>query len=272
MPTPDTSSSIALSVILPAYNEQSRILRYLAEIHRYFVARRTPIEILVVDDGSSDNTAAVVEKFCRGGTPAVRLIRLNRNQGKGAAVRTGMRHAQGALHLFADADGATPIQEVERLEAAIAGGADLAIGSRALASRDARYTVQARWHRSVLGNAFNGLVQQLGLSGIADTQCGFKLFRRAVARDLFAVACVDGYGFDLELLYIARQRDYCIAEVPINWMDQPGSKVQVFRDGIRMLHELLTVRQNNAQGRYAPSASLRELPEIVLGEASSPTH
>lgn len=271
MPSLDAPCPIALSVILPAYNEQNRILRYLTEIHRYLSTRRTPFEILAVDDGSDDDTVLVVEKFCREHAAAVRLITLDHNQGKGAAVRAGMKQAQGALHLFADADGATPIQEVEWLEAAIGGGADLAIGSRTLASRDSRYSVKARWHRSLMGSLFNMIVRQAGLRGIADTQCGFKLFRKTVAQDLFGVACLNGYGFDLELLYVAQQRSYRIAEVPINWTDQSGSKVRVMRDGVRMLHELWDVRRNDARGRYTPSTSLRVFPEVVLGEASSPT-
>lgn len=271
MPTPDATCPISLSVILPAYNEQRRILRSLTEIHRYLSARHVSFEILVVDDGSDDDTAHVVKSFCRQEAAAVRLIRLDCNQGKGAAVRAGMRHAQGALQLFADADGATPIQEVERLEAAIAGGADLAIGSRTLASRDLRYSVNARWHRSLLGNLFNLIVRQAGIRGVADTQCGFKLFRKPVSQDLFGVARLNGYGFDLELLYVARQRGYRLAEVPINWTDQPDSKVRVLRDGVRMLRELAVVRRNGMQGRYAPSATLRELSTVRLEEASSPT-
>lgn len=158
------------------------------------------------------------------------------------------------MQLFADADGATPIEELSHLESALAAGADLAIGSRALASQDPNYTVQARWHRSVMGSLFNAVVQRLGLRHIADTQCGFKLFRRSVAQDLFSVTCVDGYAFDLELLYVARQRGYRIAEVPVNWTDQPGSKVRPWRDGFLMLRELMAIRKRHAQGRYRPRA------------------
>jgi dolichyl-phosphate beta-glucosyltransferase len=171
-----------------------------------------------------------------------------------------MQAARGVLRLFADADGATPIQELERLEAAIKDGADLAIGSRTLASRDHRYRVKARLHRTLLGNLFNRIVRNLGIQGIHDTQCGFKLFRQAVAQDLFSVARIDGYGFDLDLLHVAQRRGYRIAEVPINWTDQPGSKVRVLRDGFRMLREMLAVRRNDADGLYAirqrPSGSV----------------
>lgn len=251
MTAPSQTQTIHLSIIIPAYNEAARILPYLRDISAYLRQRGTSFEVLVVDDGSLDETAALVKQFLAR-DPAVRLLRLPRNTGKGGAVRRGMREARGKVLLFADADGATPIQELERLEAAMKGGADIAIGSRFLASHDSRYTVRARWHRTVLGNLFNRIVRGLGIRGVTDTQCGFKLFRAPVARDLFSVACVNGYGFDLELLYIAQRRGYRITEVPINWADQPGSKVRVLRDGLCMLRELLAVRRNYARGRYAP--------------------
>jgi dolichyl-phosphate beta-glucosyltransferase len=178
----------------------------------------------------------------------IQLLRTPRRQGKGAAVRRGMKAAVGRLQLFTDADGATPIQELARLEQALAEGADLAIGSRALASRLPDYAIKARLHRTLLGNLFNAIVQRSGLRGIADTQCGFKLFRRTVAQDLFGVSAIDGYGFDLELLYVARQRGYHIAEIPVNWSDQPGSKVHPLRDGVAMLRELALIKRKNPRG------------------------
>src|SRR5262249_55671637 len=156
--------------------------------------------------------------------PEVELIRLPVRKGKGAAVRRGIQAAVGQFQLFADADGATPIEELARLEAALEQGADLVIGSRVLASRLPDFHVQARLHRIILGGLFNMAVRQSGIPGISDTQCGFKLFRRAIAEDLFAVSTIDGYGFDLELLYVALRRGYRIVEVPVNWADQPGSK------------------------------------------------
>jgi len=261
------SKPIALSVILPAYNEQDRLPPYLTSITRYLSQRGDSFEIVVVDDGSRDETARRVRQFGID-APAVRLICLHGNRGKGAAVRAGMLAAQGTLRLMADADGATPIGEIARLEHALAKGTDLAIGSRFLGSRDRRYQVQARWHRTVLGNVFNQMAQQLGLEGITDTQCGFKLFRKRVAEDLFSVARIDGYGFDLEVLYVARRRDYRIAEVPINWTDQPGSKVRVVRDGLRMFRELLAVRRHAAQGLYRRQEST-DVPQELRQAAES---
>lgn len=257
-----------LSIIIPAYNEAERILPTLHSTTCYLRQRGTPHEILVVDDGSQDDTAIRVEKLSSN-EQSIRILRLTRNIGKGGAVRAGMMTAQGDPQLIADADGATPIQELERLEAALRHGADIAVGSRSLASQDKRYQVKIRWHRTLLGNLFNGVVQRLGVEGIADTQCGFKLFRKSVAQDLFSVARINGYGFDLELLYIAQRRGYRIAEVPVNWTDQPGSKVRVWRDGIRMLREFLAVRKNDAEGQYARLVG--RTPEVFLEDMGMQT-
>jgi len=250
MPCQSASGSIEWSIIVPAHNEAARILPYLRSITSYMQDRGEPYEVLVVDDGSTDATASVVETAASS-APEIQLLRAPLRQGKGAAVRRGMQAAVGRLQLFADADGATPIQELARLEQAVASGADVAIGSRALASRLPGYAVQARFHRTILSNLFNSVLQQSGLRGITDTQCGFKLFRQAVAADLFGVALIDGYGFDLELLYVAQQRGYHIAEIPVNWSHQHGSKFRVIRDGLAMLRELTVIRRNAAKGYYS---------------------
>lgn len=245
---PGKATLLRWSVVIPAYNEEKRLPAYLREITAYFDCKGERYEVLVVDDGSRDSTGAVVESL-RDSFPALRLMRLPRNRGKGCAVRTGMLKAAGELRLFTDADGATPIREVERLEERIAQGADIAIGSRAL--RDDTRMVQAKWHRVFFGQIFNAIVRCLGVRDIADTQCGFKLFRAQVARDLFSMLQIDGYGFDVEMLFVAQRRGYSIAEVPVNWMDQPGGRVRVACDGLRMLRELWVIRRNELRGLYA---------------------
>lgn len=265
----NNTRSLELSIVIPAHNEAYRILPYLQSITDYFRRQNRPFEILVVDDGSTDATALIVDNFARS-TPALKLLQLPERRGKGAAVRYGMQSASGTLQLFADADGATPIQEITRLEKALAGGADLAIGSRALAAKSGVHTVRVRAHRSVLGILLNSAVRRSGIEGIRDTQCGFKLFRRVIAQELFGYSSINGFGFDLELLYLAQQRGYRIAEVPVNWTDQPGSKVRVFRDGLAMLRELAMIRRNHIMGLYDSSSFSPALVPVSAGRFGLP--
>jgi len=226
------------SVVIPAFNEAARLPRHLREVVAYFDARDEAYEVVVVDDGSADGTSARVCEVRRA-HPAVRLVHFPRNRGKGRAVRAGMVQARGALRLMADADGATPIAEVERLEAAIE-RADVAVGSRA--RRDPAVMRQTRPHRRLAGNLFNLAARGLGVGDVLDTQCGFKLFRGPVADDLFGALRTEGFGFDVELLLLARRRGYRVVEVAVNWADQPGSKVGVLRHAPGMLLEILAAR------------------------------
>ncbi len=225
------------SVVIPAFNEVSRLPRYLDAVVAYFEGRGEPYEVIVVDDGSTDGTPEVVEARH---DPSVRVLRLGRNSGKGAAVRAGMLAAQGAFRLFTDADGATPIAELKRLEPALAAGADVAIGSRVLV--DPGVSVAARPHRVAAGRVFNWLVARLGVRAVADSQCGFKAFTRAAAERLFGRLRTRGFGFDVELLLEAQAAGYRIVEVPVNWADQPGSKVTVLRHGPGMVWQIVKVR------------------------------
>jgi len=225
------------SVVIPAYNEALRLPPFLDTVVAYFEGRDEPYEVVVVDDGSRDGTSAVVEARRY---PSVRILRRERNAGKGAAVRTGMLSARGAYRLFADADGATPIHELKRLEPLLVGGAEVAIGSRVL--RDPGVSVAARRHRVLAGRVFNWLVARLGLEGVSDSQCGFKAFTGPAAERLFQALSTRGFAFDVELLLLARAAGYRIVEVPVNWADQSGSKVGVLRHGPGMLGEILRTR------------------------------
>jgi dolichyl-phosphate beta-glucosyltransferase len=231
------------SVIIPAYNEAARLPRYLKDVLAYFEARDESYEVIVVDDGSEDGTADRVREVAAG-RPGVIVHALDRNRGKGHAVRAGMARAVGELRLMADADGATPIAEVARLEAAVTAGADLAVGSRVL--EDPAVIREVRAHRKLSGHVFNFLLRRLGAAPVLDTQCGFKLFRGVVAAALFPQLTTDGFGFDVELLMLAKRRGFRVAEVAVNWADQPGSKVRVLREGPRMLYEVLAARRRLA--------------------------
>jgi len=235
------------SIVIPAYDEVYRLPAYLQRVLAYFQERGESYEVVVVDDGSRDGTADGVRELQRA-WDQIKLIVLPSNRGKGYAVRVGMVNAVGDFRLFADADGATPILEVGRLEPALKGGADIVIGSRVLA--DPEVSVRALPHRKTVGRLFNWLVAGIGLKGIADSQCGFKLFRAPVAEDLFRSLRTDGFGFDVELLLLAQRRGYRVTEVPVNWADQPGSKLWVIAEGPKMLGQILSARANLALGRY----------------------
>jgi dolichyl-phosphate beta-glucosyltransferase len=227
-----------LSLVVPAYDEEKRILSTLLTTIDYLRNGTQSFELIVVDDGSRDATAEVVRQLARR-VPQLKLLCLPKNCGKGAAVRAGVRSARGELVLFADADGATPIAELERLLAAVNEGADVAVGSRALWSQEVR--VERTLKRAVVGRTFAFLVNSWVVPGVADTQCGFKLFRRAAAEQIFALQQLDGFAFDVELLKLAAVLQLRVAEVPVNWADQPGSKVNIVSDSFRMLWDVLRI-------------------------------
>lgn len=236
-----SSSDIALdvSVVIPAYNEQWRLPTTLIDMIDYFEQHPQSYEILVVDDGSRDDTVGVVRKFERIRS-TIKLIRVPTNHGKGFAVRTGVLNAKGRRVLFADADGATPIQELARLNAALDAGADIAIGSRAKRSEETKVVTQ--WYKKLRGRVFNLLMNTLVVSGIEDSQCGFKLFTAPAARFIFERQREPRFSFDVEVLYIARVSGMRIAEVPVNWTNVPGSKVHPILDPLRMLRDLFYFR------------------------------
>jgi dolichyl-phosphate beta-glucosyltransferase len=230
--------SPALSMVVPAFNEQDRLGPTLEAILGWGRASGRAFELVVVDDGSRDRTVEVARGFAAR-APELRVLELGVNRGKGAAVRAGILAARGERILFCDADLATPIEELVKLDAQLDAGADIAIASRALPGAD----IQVRQHpaRELMGRTFNAVVRVVLLGGIADTQCGFKLFRRAAASDLFGRATVDGFAFDVEILWLARGR-YRVAEVPVVWRHVEESKVSPGVDAARMLIDLLKVR------------------------------
>ncbi len=232
------------SVVIPAFNEAQRLPPFLEKVVAYLEGRDEPYEVIVVDDGSIDGTADLVQAR---GMPSVSVLRLQPNAGKGAAVRAGMLAAKGAYRLFADADGATPIEELKRLEPLLVAGADVVIGSRVLV--DPGVSVTTRPHRVAAGRLFNWLVARVGLSGIADSQCGFKAFTAPAATRLFEALATQGFGFDVELLLLARAAGCRIVEVPVNWADQAGSKVGVLRHGPGMLWQIVTARRRVGRRR-----------------------
>lgn len=235
----------SLSVIIPAYNEESRIGPTLQYMSGYLKDKFRDVEIVVVDDGSSDNTGAVVEGMSSelGG---IRLISYLVNRGKGHAVRRGMLECRGELVLFSDADMSTPVEELEKLLPPLREGFDIAIGSRGLRDSDVR--LRQPWYRQSMGKTFNLMVRLLTVGGIRDTQCGFKLFRGEVARNLFRKTLIDGFAFDVEVLFLAVRNGYKIKEVPVKWFNSPGSKVRIIRDSFGMFVELLRIRAYHSLG------------------------
>jgi dolichyl-phosphate beta-glucosyltransferase len=245
------AARIALSIVIPAYNEERRLGPTLDAVLDYLDAGDAgapeSIEVLVVDDGSKDGTAALVRERAERDR-RTRLLSLPQNRGKGAAVRSGFLASRGALVLFSDADNSTPIAEIAKLRRAIEAGADVAIGSRGLPDSDVRVTQHALRRR--MGMTFNTLVRFLGGLEVRDSQCGFKLFRRDRALAVFERQRLDGFAFDVEILFIARRMGLRIVEVPVTWINSPDSRVNIWLDPALMLRDLVLVRWNALLGRY----------------------
>ncbi|MDR3722813.1 MAG: glycosyltransferase family 2 protein [Candidatus Acidoferrales bacterium] len=239
-----------ISIVIPAYNEEQRLGRALACIREYFASRPAgvaDIEIIVVDDGSTDQTARIARDWTHE-MPFLRLVSNGENRGKGYSVRRGMLEASGRIALFTDADLSSPIEESEKLLRAIRAGNDVAIGSRAL-DRSLIFARQARF-REVAGIIFNGFVRLFTGLAIHDTQCGFKAFVREPCRVIFEQQRIEGFGFDPEILFLARRHGLRTAEVPVRWAHDPGTKVRVLRDSLLMFGDLVYIRWNSLLGRY----------------------
>jgi len=244
----DAQQPIALSIVIPAYNEAHRLSASLELAHAFLNAGGLNAEVLVVDDGSVDGTSAVVEEAQRD-WPDLKLLR-QAHAGKGAALRLGVAQAQGEQIALADADFSMPITEFRRFMPDALGDYDIAIASRE-APGARRYDEPE--YRHIMGRVFNRLVQWLLLPGIEDTQCGFKFLRRAVAQDTIQQLTIEGWGFDVELLYIARRHGYQIREIGVPWRYGSDSRVSPLRDTLTMIRDIVTVWLNSRKGRYAPA-------------------
>jgi dolichyl-phosphate beta-glucosyltransferase len=243
-----TASNFDLSIIIPAYNEEPRLPETLQRIAEYLPTLGVRTEVLVVDDGSTDRTAAVAESF-RGKLTGFRVLSNGRNRGKGYSVRHGMLEARGEMVLFTDADLSAPIEEAEKLLTPLNNGYDVAIGSRAM-DRSLISTRQSIF-RETAGIIFNKIVRLVLRLPFVDTQCGFKAFRRERCRIIFEQQRIEGFGFDPELLYLARHHGLRAIEIPVRWGHSPATKVNMLGDSLKMFGDIFTIRWNAMSGRYA---------------------
>ncbi|HSM55205.1 MAG TPA: dolichyl-phosphate beta-glucosyltransferase [Candidatus Sulfomarinibacteraceae bacterium] len=241
-----------LSIIVPAYNEGQRLPTTLPQIAEFVLAQPYQAEVLVVNNNSSDNTRAIALEFAEE-FPFIQVLD-EPTQGKGAAVRTGMRAACGDYLFMADADLSMPIEEVNKFLPPALNGYDVAIGSREV---DGSVRYNEPEYRHLMGRVFNFIVRLLAVPGFHDTQAGFKCFRRPVAMDLLASQSINGWAFDVELLYIALQRHYRVVEVPIHWHYRQNSRISPVKDAIDMVREVLRIRINGWRGRYDTNSQVQ---------------
>ena len=235
------------SIVIPAYNESVRLGASLEKVLSYVHGQKWDAEVIVVNDGSRDNTAEIVRSFAAN-DPTLKLLENPGNRGKGYSVRNGMLHAQGRLILFSDADLSSPIEEAPKLLNALESGADIAIGSRWL--RAETQTQRQPLHRQLFGRVFNLMLRMsLGLQ-FADTQCGFKAFKRTAAQAIFPLQKIERWGFDPEILFLARKLGFKVQEVPVAWGHSGGTRINPVVDGAKMFQEMLRVRWYSIRGEY----------------------
>ena len=235
------------SIVIPAFNEEARIGGALDAVLACIRQRGWSAEVVVVDDGSRDKTAEIVQAFAAN-APELRMLQNPGNRGKGYSVRNGILHSLGEVVMFTDADLSAPIEEADGLLAAIAGGADIAIGSRWL--ERTRQSIRQPLYRQFFGRCFNGVTRAVMRLPFADTQCGFKAFTRAAAQTVFQLQTIERWGFDPEILFIALKRGYRVVEVPVSWAHDERTRISYLRDGTRMLQDIAIVRWNALLGRY----------------------
>jgi glycosyltransferase involved in cell wall biosynthesis len=242
---------LTYSIVIPAYNESARLRPTLDTLLQYVHDQKWDVEILVVNDGSSDDTAQVIREYGKV-HPEILLLENPGNRGKGFSVRNGMLHARGNICLFTDADLSSPIEEAQKLLAAINAGADVAIGSRWLKAE--LQTERQPLYRQAFGRIFNMVLRIVLGMRFVDTQCGFKAFRRDAVQRIFPLQKIERWGFDPEILYLARRAGLKVAEVPVVWAHSEGTRLSPVKDGIRMFGEVLRIRWYALTGAYNASA------------------
>jgi len=239
---------VKFSIVIPAFNEELRLPATLEKIAAYMRKNERPTEVIVVDDGSSDRTADVAAAF-RAQIPMLRVVSNGVNRGKGFSVRHGMLEARGEFVIFTDADLSSPIEEADKLLVGLASGFDVAIGSRAMDR--SLIEVHESAFREFAGIVFNKIVRIILRLPFVDTQCGFKAFRRERCRILFEQQRIERFGFDPELLYLARHHGLKAVEIPVRWAHSPATKVNMLRDSVQMFLDVFNIRWNSICGRYA---------------------
>jgi len=241
------NQTLDISIIIPAFNEEKRISKTIKGIERYLDSKNISYEIIVVDDGSSDNTLNLVKGFSKNNNK-ITYITYEKNMGKGYAVREGVKNSKGNLILFSDADLSTPITEMEKLIAAIKNGFDISIASRALSNSE--IIVSQHFYRKTMGKIFNILVQLLIYRGIKDTQCGFKCFTKKASQEIFKRCKINGFSFDVEALLIGKKLGFKIKDIPVQWVNSPESRVHPIKHSLLMIKELLQIKWNEMKGLY----------------------
>src|SRR5271168_4612730 len=250
-----------LSIVIPAYNESARIENALDRVLSCVAEQGWDAEVLVIDDGSKDDTAAIVQRWMVQ-HPRLHLVQNPGNKGKGYSVRNGLLQAAGDIVMFTDADLSAPMEEAERLLAALTDGADVAIGSRWLDR--SRQIIHQPLYRQFFGRCFNWITRTVMGLPFKDTQCGFKAFKRPAAQIIFRLQRIERWGFDPEILFIARKLGYTIREVPVTWGHDERSRMSYLKDGLKMLEEMAFIRYNSLFGRYDEDiAALKDTSKMV---------
>jgi glycosyltransferase involved in cell wall biosynthesis len=266
----DTMAHPRLSIVIPAYNECARIEATLARVLDCVQSRHWDAEILLVDDGSTDNTVAIVQQWMSR-SPRLHLIKNPGNRGKGYSVRNGLLQSAGDIVMFTDADLSAPIEEAELLFAAIDSGADVAIGSRWLDKQ--KQTIHQPIYRRFFGRCFNWVTRRVIGLPFKDTQCGFKAFKREAAQTIFRLQTIERWGFDPEILFIARKLKFRIVEVPVTWGHDERSRISYLKDGLKMLEEMAEIRTNSLRGRYDEAiAAMKDTSSMVTPQIDRTDH